>query len=422
MATTLLHSCFPRQPLLPGSPWSSATIRPAISLLRFIETIHPAWVILMAQLNSSGSYPSPGYGSKTETNIQYAAIDNSQYGYYISLQMPESTPGDTGPLVWFTGISIQFQYPATTANPGYFSIPVAGFNHYQDGYDFLNTGTYLYHRSGPGGDTTSNGWYFARLHLPDKATISSLTLYYSINSSYPGYVRLQRTTLGYGNFDTLATLVIPSAGPGDDHKTQTVISSPLVDNTQYAYWLSLDLPPLDRPNSSLVPLYVIVKYSNPAASSSSVPLSIPAAAFTSFEDGYDYFNDARYLRHLHDPIGGNNRGWYLAPVQIPQGAQLTQVAFYWNDHDATYSGIARLQRTNMVGNFEDLAALTSDGELVSGFFGKTVTTYITSPIIDNRYHAYWVVWDLPVAALGDIRGCGMILYYSYRLYLPVARK
>jgi hypothetical protein len=336
--------------------------------------------------------------------------------------MPESTPGDTGPLVWFTGISFQFQYPATTADPGYFSMPVAGFNPYQDGYDFLNTGRYLYHQSGPGGDTTNNGWYFARLNLPDQATISSLTLYYDINSSYPGYVRLQRTTLGYGNFDTLATLVIPSGGPGYDHKTQTVISSPLVDNTQYAYWVSLDLPPLDRPDSNLVPLYVIVKYSNPTASSSSVPFSIPAAAFTSFEDGYDYLNDARYLRHYHDPLGGDNRGWYLAPVQIPQGAQLTRVAFYWNDNNATYYGIARLQRTNMVGNFEELATLTSDGELVSESFGKTVTSSIISPIIDNRYYAYWVVWDLPIDTQGDVRGCGMILYYSYRLYLPVARK
>jgi hypothetical protein len=258
--------------------------------------------------------------------------------------------------------------------------------------------------------------------LPDGATINSLTAFFDIHSSYPGVVRLQRSWLGYGDFDPLATLSIQPGDQGYDDQTTTAISHPVVDNSQFSYWVSLDIPPLDRPDSTIIPFYAVIRYTNPTNSSSSVPVSIPAAAFNAYEDGYDYQNDARYLSHFHDPLAGNNRGWYLAPVQIPDGARVTRLAFYWYDQSASYYGIARLQRTDLVGNYEELASLTSDGELVFGFYGKTVTTSIANPIIDNRNHAYWVIWDLPVTALGDVRGCGMIVNYSFLLYLPAVRK
>ncbi len=258
--------------------------------------------------------------------------------------------------------------------------------------------------------------------MPDGATINSLTLFFDIHSSYPGYVRLQRSWLGYGDFSTLATISIPAGDQGYDDQTTTAIAHPVVDNSQFSYWVSLDIPPLDRPDSTIIPFYAVISYTKPIAPSSSVPVSIPAAAFTSYEDGYDYQNDARFLSHFHDPLAGNNRGWYLAPVQIPHGAQVTQLAFYWYDPTASYSGIARLQRTDLVGNYEELASLTSEGTPLFGFYGKTVTTSIAKPIIDNRYHAYWVVWDLPVTALADIRGCGMIINYSFQIYLPAVRK
>ena len=345
-----------------------------------------------------------------------------EHQLFVSLDMPKSTPGDTGPLVWFTGISIQFQYPPTAANPEYYTMPVAGFNPYQDGYTFLNTGRYLYHNSGPGGDTTNNGWYWARAQLPDGATISSLTLFYSINSTYAGYAKLQRTRLGYGDFDTMATLYIPPSSVGDDDKTTTAISNSQVDNSQYAYWIVLDIPPLDRPNRSNIPFYATIGYTPPASSSTPVPVSIPAAAFTSYEEGYAFENHARYVNHLHSPGGGSNNGWYFAPVQLPQGAQVSKVQFYWHDNNSISTGIARLQRINMVGNYEEMATLSSDGDSISGFFGMTEDTSISNPTIDNLYHTYWVVWDLPVASLGDIKGCGMIFYYSYPLYLPVVRR
>ena len=234
----------------------------------------------MASLDSSGTFLAPSYGSKIATNILQPTIDNSQYAYFVSLEMPESN-ADPGPLVWFSGISIEFQYPSTPTTTGYFSMPVAGFTPYQDGYTYLNTGRYLYHNKGPGDNTTNNGWYFARVHLPDGATVNSLTLYYDINSSYPGYVRLQRTRLGYGDFSNLATLTIPSGGPGHDDQTTTAISDSVIDNAQYAYWVSLDIPPLDRPDSSIIPFYVVLNFANPAAASSSVPVSIPASAITS---------------------------------------------------------------------------------------------------------------------------------------------
>lgn len=374
----------------------------------------------MAQLDSSGSYPSPWYGSKVDTSISYATIDNAAYAYYLGLQLPESIPGASGPLVWFTGAVIEYELPAAPANPGVFAMPVAGFSAFQDGYTFLNTGRYLYHNSGPGGDTSSNGWYFARLILPDGVTISSLKIYYAINSSYAGYARLQRTRLGYGDFPDLAVIAIPPSTSGNYSLSTTAITNGLVDNTHYAYWLTLDLPPLDRPNSTLIPYYLVVQYA--AANAGQSPLSIPAAAFTFYQDGYDYQNDARYLSHYHDPTGGNERGWYLAPVQLPQGVQVIHVTFYYYDSSGSYSGVARLQRSNLAGTFEDMAYLTSEGWSVSGYFGASISSSIAEAVIDNRYYTYWVVWDLPAAALADIRGCGVVIEYNFPLYLPRVQK
>ncbi len=386
----------------------------------------------MVLLDSSGNYSSPWYGSKVATTLQYAVIDNANYGYYVSLQMPKSTPGATGPFVWFTGLSIEFRYPSTTVDPSYYSMPVAGFTPFQDGYTYLNTGRFLYHNSGPGGETTNNGWYYARVQLPAGAYITSLGVYYSINSSYPGVVRLQRTTLGNGDFSNVAVLNIPAGTQGDDYLSTTSISPPLVDNHDFAYWISLDIPPIDRGNSLIIPFYVVIGYTNLAPSSSRapdsitsgsiVPVSIPAAAFTPYEDGYDYQNDARYLSHFHDPLGGGNRGWYLAPVQLPQGAQVTGATFYWHDQYALFLAFARLQRTDLAGNFDEMAMMTSNGTFTIGFFGKTSTTSITNPIIDNRNHTYWVVWDLPVTSKADVRGCGMVLTYSFLVYIPSIRK
>lgn len=374
----------------------------------------------MVQLDSSGSYPMPWYGSKVDISISLAVIDNASYAYYLNLQMPESVPGSVGPLVWFCGATIEYVLPAAPVNPGIYSMPVAGFTAFQDGYTYLNTGRYLYHNSGPGGDTSSNGWYFARLTLPHGATISSLKVFYSINSSYGGYARLQRTRLGYGDYSDLALISIPAGTQGDYSLTTTAITNGLVDNTQYAYWLTLDLPPLDRPNSTIIPYYLVVQYTG--ATESQGPRSIPAAAFTFYEEGYDYQNDARYLSHYHDPAGGNGRGWYLAPVQLPQGVQVTYFTFYYYDSSGSYSGIAILQRTDLAGQLEEMTCLTSEGWPVSGHFGASISSVITHAVIDNRYHAYWVVFDLPAASLADIRGCGVVIEYKYPLYLPRLNK
>jgi hypothetical protein len=376
----------------------------------------------MATVTSSGIYLSPSYGNKMDSTIEHATIDNSQYGYYASLEMPESTPGSTGPLVWFTGALIQFLYPSTIIDPGYYSLPTAAFSPYQDGYSYFNAGRYLEHYSGPGGDISHKGVYWGNVELPNGSSIASLTFYFRMDSSDYGEVRLSRSRVGYGNTETVAHIYIPSGTYNHNPLTTTNISSPIVDNSKYTYWIEWEIPPSDKPNCVLTPRFIVIQYTLPSSSSPMVPVSIPAAAFNAFEDGYDYQNDARYLQHFHDPWGGNNRGWYLAPVHIPQGARVTQVEFYWEDHSGTYTTIARLQRTDMLGHFYEMATLNSDGQLIYGWFGLSVTNSVISPKIDVENNAYWVVWDMPVWSQGAIKSCGMILYYTYPLYLPTVIK
>lgn len=377
----------------------------------------------IASLDSSGSYPSPWYGSKmVAPSVSLNTIDNLDYSYFVSAAIPESTPGEAGPLVWFTGVVIEYQLPAAPANPGYFSMPVAGFTPFQDGYTFYNTGRFLYHNSGPYGATTNNGWYHARLTLPDVSSISSLTVYLSINSTSSGFARLQRSQLGYGNFEDIAVIYIAPGTQMDTDLTTTTISHGLVENAQYSYWLTLDIPPLDRPNSQIIPYFMVVKYYNADMYGPTVKVSIPAAAFNAYEDGYDYQNDARYLQHKHDPAGGENNGWYLAPVQLPQGARLIEAIFYWFDNSDLEAGMARLQRADLSGSYVDQVIMGTYGSLISGNFGKAYSTPINYPIIDNRYYTYYVVWDLPIPDVGMIMGCGVTLEYSFMLYMPKVAK
>jgi len=142
--------------------------------------------------------------------------------------------------------------------------------------------------------------------------------------------------------------------------------------------------------------------SAPAATSMG-HLSISAAAFTAYQDGYDYVNTARHLVH-----NGGPQGWYLAPVYLPQGATVTRVTFHWYDN-STSNGLVRMQRTQFgLDDFLEMAYAASSG---SPGYGSSEDTSIAYDTIDNTQYAYWVVWDIP--ATDQFRACGVVIEYSY---------
>ncbi len=190
------------------------------------------------------------------------------------------------------------------------SIPAAAFTPHREPYDYENDGRYLIHKAGP------EGWYLTAVRLPQGATITSMTFFwYDDSATLQAKARLQRTELGTGNYQELAYAESPLSSPGYPSSSRDdTISYAIVDNLRYAYWVVLDLPAMPE----VMAHGVVIGYTPAAVTDAAVPVS--AAGFAPYEDGYDYENHGRYLKHLHGPGGNTANGWYMAPVRLPDGA------------------------------------------------------------------------------------------------------
>ena len=74
--------------------------------------------------------------------------------------------------------------------------------------------------------------------------------------------------------------------------------------------------------------------SNPQYGENNVQhLSIPASAFTPGLGYYNYQNHGRYLKYFDNPVDTEPAVFY-APVQVPQGAVISKMTFYFKDPGA----------------------------------------------------------------------------------------
>lgn len=60
-----------------------------------------------------------------------------------------------------------------------------------------------------------------------------------------------------------------------------------------------------------------IEYCPPAQTPTNGIVSVPSAAFTPYEDGYAFFNAGWNLIHNNGVTVPGNRGWYEAPVCLP---------------------------------------------------------------------------------------------------------
>ncbi len=120
-------------------------------------------------------------------------------------------------------------------------------------------------------------------------------------------------------------------------------------------------------------------------------LVIPPAAFTPFDHSNEY---SRFISGLvfKQKTGGGD-GVFTAPVNLPHGATMTQVTFYWNCSDANASADVYLQRGIFSnGSFINIAHVHAFSG--TGYhFASTITG--AGKIIDNSLHAYWMTVVLP---------------------------
>lgn len=114
-------------------------------------------------------------------------------------------------------------------------------------------------------------------------------------------------------------------------------------------------------------------------------ISIPPAAFTPSTEGYGFDNDGHTLT-----IGTNtpNVQYWLAPVQLPQGATATKLTFYWTNDSASVNGAVTLYRTDLTGS-EVLMAATSTS-VSAGPTSSSANINSGQATIDNTQYNYYI--------------------------------
>jgi hypothetical protein len=116
-------------------------------------------------------------------------------------------------------------------------------------------------------------------------------------------------------------------------------------------------------------------------------LQIPASAFTPTTNTTIYNNEGGWwgTRIVLNSGTGN----FVAPVQLPHGATLQRMTYYYNDSSDSDSNarLIGLNTSSFLSGPElgTMALVTSSG---NGGWGLASTTAITSPVIDNINNQY----------------------------------
>jgi hypothetical protein len=152
----------------------------------------------------------------------------------------------------------------------------------------------------------------------------------------------------------------------------------------------------------------------PANGGSSGYISVPAAAFQPLMSSYVYINSGVEVR----PEDMNSTLFY-APLQLPHGATITKVTFFWRD-TSTYNGYVTLERSILSNGTGEIMATVYTVDNNPGVY-STSETNIANPVVDNAHHSYYLnlglFWDSYTEYVSALT---VIIEYSYLAYLPLS--
>ena len=115
---------------------------------------------------------------------------------------------------------------------------------------------------------------------------------------------------------------------------------------------------------------------------------------------------------------GGSGGIYFAPVNLPHGASLTKVLFFYHD-TVTEDMNFYMERVNMFdGSTQVVASATSTGIAGNGYVEST----IFERIINNQLYSYILRVDIPGGVGGGLSLFTIRIDYSYPVYLPTVQK
>jgi hypothetical protein len=281
--------------------------------------------------------------------------------------------------------------PEAALTTSYLSLPAAAFTPQDSTFVYENHGRYLRHSSQSGLDNF--GAYYAAVELPQGATITQMTFYFKDEGVGQTSAELVSCSLLSVCTQMAYLQSYDVWSPGWGSVTTTSFgASPTIDNDSHTYSIYMDVPI----GGAVWGGGVDLAYTLPSAPATVQKVTVPPPAFSPFEDGYTFYVSGSALVHKYGPGTTNARGWYLAPLHLPDGAAVTEMDFTWSrTSNVTATATALLQRTHLgQDTYENMASTSSDPG-AGAFVGTSSTANITNNLINNQLYAYWVLVDLP---------------------------
>jgi hypothetical protein len=127
-------------------------------------------------------------------------------------------------------------------------------------------------------------------------------------------------------------------------------------------------------------------------------ISVSAAAFRPSSSENTFVNIGNYLAPS-DPLSSI----FIAPVQLPQGAVITSVTYYWQDLDSTVDAntYVVLERSDLDGTATPLMVVYSSGGSGNGSTKEPCTI---NCVVDNSQSAYFLEVNFTSTALHALYG------------------
>lgn len=137
-------------------------------------------------------------------------------------------------------------------------------------------------------------------------------------------------------------------------------------------------------------------------------LSIPAAAFTPMDNNKDIFNFGYYLG-----TSELSETYCVAPVYLPDNAEVIRVAMYWVDINNAMDIVAKLYRYGRLSGKSPImmAELTSYGTGEGYSEDKT----IEDPVINNGLNCYYIL----LGFAQDMCPEYLVIEYNYKTSINI---
>ena len=166
---------------------------------------------------------------------------------------------------------------------------------------------------------------------------------------------------------------------------------------------------------TLMPVFgmVVIFASVIAATPGHGYISIPAPAFRPQAYTYQYSITSLWVRNLD-----GNSDYFYAPLELPNGATITKLTFYWSDSSTSADGYCTLSRGNLQGSYGlGMAAAYTSGDTGDAASSEDISIELAT--VDNSQYGYILTVYLPDSG---VEAYGVIVEYTFQTSLPLIKR